>query len=146
MCRLTFRTEFDICSSIYMLLMEQCISVCFPDIASWMSAHHLKFSLNNIHVFCLLGKSCPLQDPSITADDGDCHPECQKFSTTLNPQCSHSLVRQIQHQTFPRQRLCPVPRSSLVISCLGYCDSHCSHTPSSPYNSSRTLQHASSFH
>lgn len=61
-------TKSDICSSIYMLLGELCIPVCFPDIASWMSAHHFKFSLENIHVFCHFGKYCPLRDPSITAD------------------------------------------------------------------------------
>lgn len=76
-------------------------------------------------------------------DNSHCHPACQKYCTTLNPQCSHSLVLQIRQQTFPRWRLCPAPRSSLVICCLGCRDSLDSHTPSSPYNSSRTTQHTS---
>lgn len=58
--------------------------------------------------------------------------------------CSRSLVVQIQHQTFSRQRLCPALRTSLVISCLGCHDSLGSHTPSSLRNSSVTRQHASS--
>lgn len=77
-------------------------------------------------------------------DNGDCHPEFQNFSRTLNSWYSHSLVLSIPHRTFPHQRLCPAPCASLVISCLGYCNSLCGHTLSSPCNSSRTLQHASS--
>lgn len=68
-----------------------------------MSAQHLKFSLNNIHV-----------------------------------------LLQIQYQTSPRQSMCPALHSKLVIYCLGYCNSLCGPTPPSPYNSSRTPQHASS--
>lgn len=54
---------YDICSSIYMLPIEPCACVCFPDIASRMSAHHLKSKLYSC--FLLV---CPQQDPSITAD------------------------------------------------------------------------------
>ena len=41
-----------------------------------------------------------------------------------------------------RWRLCPAPPSSSVICCLGCRDSLGGHTPSSPYNSSRTTQNA----
>lgn len=89
--------------------------------------HNLRFSLENIHAFSLLGKSCLKPSPFI--HDGS---DNTMVTGTQNPKNVVQLQTQnaAQHETFPHQRFCQVPRSNLVTSCLGYSDSLCDHTPS----------------
>lgn len=50
--------------------VEAHISTDLADISNWISAHHLKFSLNSAALlFFSPGKSCPLQGLSIIADN-----------------------------------------------------------------------------
>lgn len=109
-----------------------CVSWSHSCLCPWH--HHLNLSPPpKTQPQIYFGKSCPLKDPTITAHKTMVAATwmIKNFNTTLNP---HSLLLPVQHETFPRQRLC----SSLVFCSLGYCDSPCGHTPSSPNNSSRT--------
>lgn len=84
--------------------VEAHISTCFADIASWMSAHHLKPSLNNTALLLFPWKVLPSARPLHHCWQGHVYSrtDCQESlsasrqpTVRQHPECSHSAILQV---------------------------------------------------